>query len=68
MIKKIGVIGAGTMGHSIAESFAMFGYNVNLYDTNAMQLEKALQEIRGEQQLLAEDPPPLRLEQPDGEE
>ena len=55
MIKKIGVIGAGTMGHSIAESFAMFGYNVNLYDTNAVQLEKALQEIRGEQQLLVDE-------------
>ena len=55
MIKKIGVIGAGTMGHSIAESFAMFGYNVNLYDTNAVQLEKALQEIRSEQQLLVDE-------------
>ena len=55
MIKKIGVIGAGTMGHGIAESFAMFGYNVNLYDTNAAQLEKALNEIRAEQQLLVEE-------------
>ena len=55
MIKKIGVIGAGTMGHGIAESFAMFGYNVNLYDTNAVQLEKALNEIRAEQQLLVEE-------------
>lgn len=55
MIRKIGVIGAGTMGHGIAESFAMFGYNVNLYDTNAAQLEKALNEIRAEQQLLVEE-------------
>ena len=55
MIKKIGVIGAGTMGHGIAESFAMFGYNVNLYDTNAAQLEKALNEIKAEQQLLVEE-------------
>lgn len=55
MIKKIGVIGAGTMGHGIAESFAMFGYNVNLYDTNAIQLEKALNEIKAEQQLLVEE-------------
>ena len=54
MIKKIGVIGAGTMGHGIAESFAMFGYNVNLYDTNAIQLEKALNEIKAEQQLLVD--------------
>ena len=55
MKKKIGVIGAGTMGHGIAESFAMFGYNVNLYDTNAIQLEKALNEIKAEQQLLVEE-------------
>ena len=55
MIKKIGVIGAGTMGHGIAESFAMFGYNVNLYDTNAIQLEKALNEIKAEQQLLVDE-------------
>ena len=55
MIKKIGVIGAGTMGHGIAESFAMFGYNVNLYDTNAAQLEKALNEIKAEQKLLVEE-------------
>jgi 3-hydroxybutyryl-CoA dehydrogenase len=55
MIKRIGVIGAGTMGHGIAESFAMFGYNVNLYDTNAAQLEKALNEIKAEQQLLVEE-------------
>jgi 3-hydroxybutyryl-CoA dehydrogenase len=32
MIKKIAVIGAGTMGHSIAEAFALYGYPVNLYD------------------------------------
>ncbi len=55
MIKKIGVIGAGTMGHGIAQSFAMFGYSVNLYDTNAMQLEKALKEIAAEQQLMVEE-------------
>ena len=55
MIKKIGVIGAGTMGHGIAQSFAMFGYSVNLYDTNAVQLEKALKEIAAEQQLMVEE-------------
>jgi 3-hydroxybutyryl-CoA dehydrogenase len=31
-IRRIGVLGAGTMGHGIAESFAMYGYAVNLYD------------------------------------
>ncbi|QAT43654.1 3-hydroxyacyl-CoA dehydrogenase family protein [Aminipila luticellarii] len=33
MIKKIAVLGAGTMGHGIAETFAMHGYPVNLYET-----------------------------------
>lgn len=33
MIKKIAVLGAGTMGHAIAETFAMNGYPVNLYET-----------------------------------
>jgi len=34
MIKNITVLGAGTMGHGIAETFAMFGYPVNLYEVN----------------------------------
>jgi len=38
MIRKIAVIGAGTMGHSIAEAFALYGYPVNLFDTNDKSL------------------------------
>jgi 3-hydroxybutyryl-CoA dehydrogenase len=34
MIRKIAVLGAGTMGHGIAETFALHGYPVNLYETN----------------------------------
>lgn len=34
MIKKIAVLGAGTMGHGIAEAFAIGGYPVNLYETS----------------------------------
>ncbi len=34
MLKKIGVLGAGTMGHCIAESFAMYGYQVNVFEPN----------------------------------
>lgn len=40
MIKKISVIGAGTMGHSIASAFALYGYSVNLFDTYEEQLKK----------------------------
>ncbi len=55
MIKKIGVIGAGTMGHGIAESFAMYGFDVNLYDTDPQTLAKVKDLIRQEQEMLAAD-------------
>ena len=55
MIKKIAVLGSGTMGHGIAESFAMYGYDVNLYDTDASRLDTAKQEIKVELELLAEE-------------
>jgi 3-hydroxybutyryl-CoA dehydrogenase len=44
-MKKIAVIGAGTMGNGIAHVFAQNGFIVNLIDTNSAQLEKALQTI-----------------------
>ncbi|MEM0139606.1 MAG: 3-hydroxyacyl-CoA dehydrogenase family protein [Ferroplasma sp.] len=40
MIKKIGVIGAGAMGSSIAEVFAYNGYDVNLKDQEISFVEK----------------------------
>lgn len=55
MIKNIGVIGAGTMGHGIALSFALYGYHVNLYDTSETALNKAKVEIKQELELLAEE-------------
>lgn len=44
-LKKVTVIGAGTMGNGIAHVFAQSGFTVNLVDVNAAQLEKALQTI-----------------------
>ncbi len=41
MIKQIAVIGAGVMGHSIAEVFALNGYKVNLEDFYPGVIEKA---------------------------
>lgn len=55
MINNIGVIGAGTMGHGIALSFALYGYDVTLYDAYANQLQKALTDIAAELALLAEE-------------
>lgn len=44
-MKNVSVIGAGTMGNGIAHVFAQHGFTVSLVDTNASQLEKALQTI-----------------------
>lgn len=44
-IKNVSVIGAGTMGNGIAHVFAQYGFEVQLIDVNAAQLEKALQTI-----------------------
>jgi 3-hydroxybutyryl-CoA dehydrogenase len=45
-IKKISVIGAGIMGHGIAQTFALGGYEVILNDISEELLEKAIQRIR----------------------
>ena len=44
-IKKITVIGAGTMGNGIAHSFAQYGYNVVLNDISKEFLDKAIHTI-----------------------
>ena len=55
MIRTIAVIGAGAMGHGIAESFAMHGYDVKLFDSSAAALTAAKPAIREELELLAEE-------------
>ena len=45
MIRKIAVIGAGTMGNGIAHVFAQNGYSVNLIDISENALEKGLSNI-----------------------
>ena len=44
-MKKIAVIGAGTMGNGIAHVFAQNGFEVNLIDTQSTVLDKAMQTI-----------------------
>ena len=46
MIKKIAVIGAGTMGHGIAEVAAIAGYEVWVYDIAEEFLKNAVEKIR----------------------
>jgi len=44
-MKKISVIGAGTMGSGIAHTFAQHGFDVQLIDKQPQALEKALETI-----------------------
>ena len=44
-MKKIAVIGAGTMGNGIAHTFAQCGFQVSLIDLSKDALDKGLQTI-----------------------
>ena len=44
-MKKVAVIGAGTMGNGIAHTFAQFGYQVSLIDLSQDSLNKGLATI-----------------------
>jgi 3-hydroxybutyryl-CoA dehydrogenase len=44
-MKKVAVIGAGTMGNGIAHVFAQNGFTVNLIDVSQEQLDKAIATI-----------------------
>ncbi len=45
-IKKIGVVGAGTMGRGIAQVFALFDYPVVLVDKEQAILDAALEKVK----------------------
>ncbi|MHC1743357.1 MAG: 3-hydroxyacyl-CoA dehydrogenase family protein [Syntrophobacteraceae bacterium] len=44
-IKHIGIVGAGLMGHGIAQVFASAGYAVNLFDVDSKALASAKERI-----------------------
>ncbi len=50
-IQTIGVIGAGLMGHGIAQVFAIKGYQVKLYDNDSVILKSAPERIRNNLQI-----------------
>ncbi|RLB79442.1 MAG: 3-hydroxyacyl-CoA dehydrogenase family protein [Deltaproteobacteria bacterium] len=52
-IKKIAVVGAGLMGHGIAQIFASKGYSVALMDINEDILTQALDKVRENLKLMA---------------
>ena len=45
-INRVGIVGAGLMGHSIALEFAAAGYDVSLHSRTQTSLDRALAEIR----------------------
>ncbi|RLG63156.1 3-hydroxyacyl-CoA dehydrogenase, partial [archaeon] len=53
-IEEVAVIGAGRMGHGIAQVAAMAGYKVKLMDIDLGTLERALNRIRWSLRKLAE--------------
>jgi 3-hydroxybutyryl-CoA dehydrogenase len=46
-IRRVGVIGAGTMGNGIAQVFAVSGYSVVMRDLNQKALDRGLSTIAG---------------------
>ncbi|MDQ7778315.1 MAG: 3-hydroxyacyl-CoA dehydrogenase NAD-binding domain-containing protein, partial [Planctomycetota bacterium] len=46
-IKKVGIVGAGTMGTGIAQVFAQTGYDVTVVDIKQEILDKSLRTITG---------------------
>lgn len=55
MIKNIAVIGAGTMGHGIANVFAMHGYKVSLYESFDKIREIVLTQIQKELEFMVSE-------------
>lgn len=53
-IKNVSVIGAGMMGHGIAQIFASRNYQVTLLDVSQEVLSKAIQNIRSNLNLMAQ--------------
>lgn len=54
MINKITVLGGGTMGHGIAETFGLYGYEVNIYEYDENIRKDVLKLIRSELTFLCE--------------
>ncbi len=53
-VRRVAVIGAGLMGHGIAQEFAVAGYEVRMHDTSDENLDRAMTRIRANLTLMAE--------------
>jgi 3-hydroxybutyryl-CoA dehydrogenase len=54
-IKKVFIVGAGTMGHGIAQAFAQGGYQVSLFSRSQQTLDRASALIKTSLDTLAEE-------------
>lgn len=52
-IKRVAVVGAGLMGHGIAQEFAVAGYDVRLFDRSEEVLDGAIDRIKGNLEAMA---------------
>ena len=51
-IGRIAIVGAGLMGHGIAQEFALAGYEVHLHDLSEEKLQQATKNIQANLQML----------------
>ena len=58
-IKKVGIVGAGTMGAGVAEIFVQFGYTVILYNRSKAGMERAVERLQSK---IAVAPAPIETE------
>ena len=45
-IRKVGIVGAGTMGNGIAQVFAQSGFEVTIRDVGQPQIERGMSSIK----------------------
>lgn len=53
-LKNVLIVGAGTMGHAIAQVYAQNGFSVDLMDLNQSMLERAIKLIKSNLSILAD--------------
>jgi 3-hydroxybutyryl-CoA dehydrogenase len=64
---RIAVIGAGLMGHGIAQVFALAGHDVTIYDSGAASLDSAKARILTNLRDLGDDPAAVERVTPQGD-
>ncbi|MCL5266032.1 MAG: 3-hydroxyacyl-CoA dehydrogenase NAD-binding domain-containing protein [Chloroflexi bacterium] len=64
-VKQVCILGAGTMGHQLAQSFATAGFGVSMYDVQDVFVEKGHSTIKGNLQRFFVDKGKMTQEQAD---